>query len=173
MALAAARPAVLPFGPVMIVHTVDEHGRTRFYLTAINVEFDRALLSEAILGELTGGPDQIDPHHFLPNQEFLHFLHWVLARHVASAPGFLAEAARQKTGHVYIIDQRTPKPMDAVPPEAIIGAIEIADEQPPRYVGSPQYAVLTVHGPTQLDPWLFARLVDELRALGSTTGGSR
>lgn len=156
---------VLEFGRMMIAKVVDEQGRTRHYLTAIDIDFNRTLLSEAIVGELTGDEDRLDPDHFTPNLAFLKFLHWVLARHGASSPGFIAEAARQKDGYVYIIDNRTSTPDGSVPPEDIIGAFEIADGKPLRYIGSPQYAPLTGQGPPQLGPWLQARLVDELNVL--------
>jgi hypothetical protein len=152
---------------VTIVEAADEQGRMRCYLAAVDVDLDGGLPGEAILGEFTGGPERLDPDHFTPNPKFLQFLHRVLARHAASAPGFLAEAERQKDGHVYVLDKRTPTPTGAVPPEDIIGAIEIAGGKPLRYVGSPRYAALTIRGQTQLDPWLHARLVDELRALAA------
>lgn len=55
------------------------------------------------------------PRPFLAEPKFVQFLHWVLARHGASAPGFLAEAARQKDGYVYIIDKRSPTLTGNVP----------------------------------------------------------
>jgi hypothetical protein len=154
---------------VNIVEAEDDRGQLHLYLVAIEPDdlSEHGLVAEAIVGELTGGPDHLDPDHFRPNPLFVQFLHWVLARHAAASPGFLEEAARQKEGHVYILDARTPTPDGAVPPEDIIGAIEISGAKPLRYVGSSRYVAFTHRGGPQLDPWLHARLVDELRALAS------
>ncbi len=66
---------------------------------------------------------------FARNRVFVEFMHAVIARNAPEMPGFIAEAKRQGNGWVYIIDQRTPTPLGAVPPEHIVGVFEIKNGQ--------------------------------------------
>lgn len=67
-----------------------------------------------------------------------------------------------RTDMCNILDRRTPTPDDAVPPEDIIGAVEIQNGQMLRFHGSPNYRILTDQGLMQLDNWLKDSLIEEL-----------
>jgi hypothetical protein len=148
-----------------VSHTSDTE--PSYLLSPIPPDQARAtgLPPEGILGQLTSGPDLIDPEHFQPNPVFVQFLHWVLAKHASSCPGLLAEAERQQNGFVHIVDART----DAgdIPPEDLIASVEVKDGQLLRYGASPSYRVLTDAGLLKLDGWLHARLLEELAALSN------
>jgi hypothetical protein len=149
----------------MYVFETDEGGgRSRFYLAVIEPGAS-GMPAEAIVGELTGGPE-LELARFVPNEVFARFLAWAIARHAARCPGIVDEAARQRDGHVYVIDRRAPGgPNDPVSEEDIIGAVEVVRGKITKYIGSPNYRAFGTAGLMQLDPWLHERLLEELRAL--------
>jgi len=77
----------------------------------------------------------------------------------------MAEAHRLHNGFVSILDLRTPTPNDAVPPEDIIGAVEVHEGQLGHFHGSPNYRIFAQNGLMTLDPWLHAKLMEELMAV--------
>jgi hypothetical protein len=93
---------------------------------------------------------------------FLEFLHDVIARHAANCPGLIAGAQYQKEGFVHIIDARTETPKGEVPPEDIIGAVEIQNGSVSAYQGNPNYQVFTASGLLKLDPWFRSKLLEEI-----------
>jgi hypothetical protein len=112
-------------------------------------------------GELPGeaiAGTYLDPAHtlesFRVNPVFVSFLHRVISAHSITSPELAKAASELTTGHLYIIDRRTPDPNGAVPPEDIIGAIEVKDGLPLRdsYKANPNYRVLTTRGVTRLTP---------------------
>jgi hypothetical protein len=142
-------------------------GSSRRYLSileAADIQQLGGLRAEAIVGEVRGDDDEIDPSCFIPNEIFLRFLNYVIARHVTACPGLLAEVARQGTGYVYLSDLRAGRGFP-VPVEDRIGYVEIAGGEIKKYVGFPSYRPYTEKGFMQLDPWIHDRLVEELRAL--------
>jgi hypothetical protein len=92
------------------------------------------------------------------------FLHVVIARRGPELPGLVAAARSQGDGWVYIIDQRTPTPGDAVPPEDIVGAFEVkaGEVVPGSYWPNPKHAILSARGFFQLGDELQACLLEEL-----------
>ena len=149
-------------------------GSHRYFATLLSHEtgFAAGLPPEAIIGEFTRGPETLTPDSFQQNQQFIQFMAYAIGKHAASCPGLIAEAQRQQNGFVYILDNRTPNPDDGVPPEDIIGGVEIENGQMIRFHGSPNYRILTQDGFMQLDPWLKDRLVDELVAIATGNGGT-
>ena len=141
-----------------------ESGEFEYYISFLphDFAFEKGLPSEAVLGKLSGGPDRIDPEHFRPNAKFLDFLHSVIARHASGCPGLIAEAQRQKEGAVFIIDARTQTPNGDVPPEDIIGAVEVHNGSVSSYQGNPNYLLFTSSGWLMLDPWFRGKLLDEI-----------
>lgn len=125
---------------------------------------------EAILGKLTDGPDSFDVRHFTPNPRFVPFLHWVLAKHAARCPGLRAAVDRRPDGQVRIVDRRADAPDGAVPPQDLIGTIEVRAGEMIRYHGNPDYRSFTRDGVMRLDPWLRSRLLEEIEALGGAAG---
>ena len=142
-------------------------GQYEYYVSFVphDFVFQRGLPSEAIMGRLIDGPDLFEPEHFRTNARFLEFLHDVIARHAANCPGLIAEAQRQKEGLVYIIDARTQTPKEEVPPEDIVGAVEVQNGSVSAYQGNPNYQVFTASGLLILDPWFRSRLLDEIAGI--------
>src|SRR6185295_5805288 len=106
-----------------------------------------------IMGEFTCGPETLTPDAFQQNPQFIRFMAVAIGKHCAGCPGLIAETQRQQNGFVYILDKRTPTPDDGVPPEDIVGGVEIQDGQMIRFHGSPNYRILTANGFMQLDGW--------------------
>jgi hypothetical protein len=155
---------------------VDQRPRKRCYLTPLSLELiarlgacpGAAIVGEALNAEAaitSNAPARIRPEEFAPNSAFADFLHAVLGKHVASCPGIRREAKRQRHGYVYILDARTPDPQGEVPPADVIGAVELHDGQPGKYIGSPNYEPFSHNGLMQLESWLEARFMEELLAL--------
>ncbi len=142
-------------------------GQYEYYVSFVphDFAFQRGLPLEAIMGKLIDGPDLFEPEHFRPNPRFLEFLHDVIARHAASCPALIVEAQRQKEGFVYIIDSRTQTPKGDVPPEDIIGAVEVENGIVSAYRGNPNYQVFTASGLLMLDSWFRSRLLDEIAGI--------
>jgi hypothetical protein len=68
----------------------------------------------------------------------------------------------QQNGYVYILDRRTPDPVDSVPPSDIIGAVEVQNGEVIGYEGSGRYEPVGRNGLMQLEPWLEERFTEEL-----------
>ena len=164
--VASDTPGAAPQVFVYDVHG-DSGGETVYYLSPLppHLGFGKGLPPEAIMGQLRQGPEDFSPAGFAPNEPFTRFLHAVIAKHAASCPGLMAEARRQHNGFVYILDLRTPTPNDAVPPEDIIGAVEVRDGQLGHFQGSPNYRIVAQNGLMTLDPWFHAKLMEELLAV--------
>ena len=122
------------------------------------------LRTEAILGRAKDKSQPVDAANFEPNPAFLQFLHWVMAKHAAGCPGLVAAAKRQGVGHVYIFDGRAPA-SGAVPPEDVIGAVEVRGGAIVRYRSATDYRILTQHGFPRLDDYFRPKLLAELLAL--------
>jgi hypothetical protein len=136
--------------------------------------FAQGLAPEAVVGVLTGPlgeGDRIAPENFARNRVFVEFLHGVIARHAPEQPGFQAEARRMGNGWIYLIDQRTPTPQGAVPPEDIFGAFEVKDGAvvPGSYKPSDRHRILSVNGFFRLDAGLYQCLMDELAARNASS----
>jgi len=89
-----------------------------------DVVFVSGLAGEAIVGHCTQLLEKgvsITDVNFQPNKLFVDLLHDVIATEGPEPPALQAEARRQHTGRVYVIDARTPTPAGHVPPYDIIG----------------------------------------------------
>jgi hypothetical protein len=151
---------------------VDTEEGKKDYVTVLppEVMFKDGLAPEAIVGILTRpleSGESITPEVFARNKVFVDFLHKVIARHAPNAPACQAEATKLGNGWIYIIDQRTPTPGGPVPPEDILGAIEVKNGTivEGSYQASPNHRILSQRGFFRLDPELHQRLVEELAAL--------
>src|SRR5258708_4137366 len=103
----------------IIVCDVDTPEGVKAYVTCLSHEpvFSRGLAPEAIIGVLLRpleSGETVTPDVFAPNRVFVDFMHGMIARRSPKLPSFIAEARRQGNGIVYVIDQRTRTPQDAV-----------------------------------------------------------
>jgi hypothetical protein len=156
----------------IIVCRVDTPEGPKDYVTCLSHEhvFQHGLPAEAIIGVLLRpleSGEAITPSVFARNRVFVEFMHSVIARRGPELPGLIAEAKRQGEGWVYVVDQRTPTPQDAVPPEDIVGAFEIKNGQvvPGSYRASPKHMILSANGFFRLGSELQPCLLEELTAL--------
>jgi hypothetical protein len=142
------------------------------YVTCLTHEqvFASGLPAQAIIGVLLRPlepGEAITPEVFARNRVFVDFMHDVIARRGPELPGLIAEARRQGEGWVYVIDQRTPTPQGAVPPEDIVGVFEVKEGQvvPDSYRASPNHRILTSAGFFKLGAELEPCLLAEIAAL--------
>lgn len=155
------------------MYDVNEADGMKHYVSLLPPEgaFARGLRPESIVGVLQrslNAGERITPEVFARNRLFVDFLHSVVARQAPSQVGLKAEAKRVGDGVVYIIDERTPTPNDAVPPEDIIGAfvVEGGEVVPDSYTANGRHMILSQGGFFQLNHELRACL---LSALGAAT----
>jgi hypothetical protein len=159
--------------PVSVCKVTTPEG-TRHYVTVLSPEtmFSQGIVPEAIVGVLAERwqpTDPITPDVFARNKGFVEFLHEVIARYGPAQAGFQAEARRLGDGWVYVIDQRTPTPQGAVPPEDIVGGFEVKGGMvvPGSYVRSPKHRILSERGFMRLSADLQHCLLQELAARNS------
>jgi hypothetical protein len=88
----------------------------------------------------------------------------LLSPSVAFSKGVGAEAKSTGDGYLYVIDQRTPTPQGAVPPDDIIGAFEVKGGEivAGSYRSNANHKILSARGFFQLDAPLLACLIQEL-----------
>jgi hypothetical protein len=153
---------------VCIVNTPEG---TKHYLTVLPVDvvFAKGLIPEAIVGVLLRLPsdgEPIEPEAFARNSLFVKFMHDVIAQHAPEERGCREEAKRLGTGWIFIVDRRTKTPEGAVPPQDIIGALQVkeGDVVPGSYQASPEHQILTNDGFFQLTAGLHECLLRELYA---------
>ncbi|MGD2068812.1 MAG: hypothetical protein PVI57_09100 [Gemmatimonadota bacterium] len=162
-----------PSGQTFVYTVADARtGGHEHYVSPVPPELAsrHGLPPEAILGKLTDGPDSFDVRHFRPNPRFVPFLHWVLARHAAECPGLRAAVEDRRDGQLGIVDRRTTATDGAVPPQDVIGTVEVRAGEMIRYRGNPDYRSFTRDGVMSLDPWFRSRLLEEIEALGGAAG---
>ena len=129
--------------------------------------FEAGLRPEAIIGVFTEPVERgagLAVANFRPNTVFVELLHDVVATQAPTLPDLQAEARRQGSGRVYVIDARTPTPEDQVPPEDIIGGFEVKDGAvvPGSYQAGPKHQIFSSRGLFKLEPTLHARLMERL-----------
>jgi len=139
-------------------------------LVSGDIVFEYGLVGDAIVGEcihLLEEGEHITAANFRPNRAFVKLLHDVIARHAPQLPGLQAEARRQHTGWVYVIDARTPSPDGHVPPSDVIGGFEVSDGEvvPHSYRPNANHKLLTEDGLFELEPALHDRLMERINEL--------
>ncbi len=155
---------------IFIYDVTNEDGAQAYYASPLPYEHALAngVPPEAVMGELTNGPDKFNPESFEQNPSFLEFLAGVICKHSVNDPDLLlAETERQQDGYVYLFGKRSPTLDDRVPPEEIMGGVEIKHGLMHRFHASPNYRLLTQDGFLHLDDWLYQRLIAELVALSN------
>lgn len=127
----------------------------------------RGIAPQEIVGQIIDpNLPGVAPDNFARNRVFVEFLHAVIARHGPSLPGLIAEAQRQGEGLVVIVDGRAETPADAVPPEDVVGAFQVADGRivADSYRANPNHRILSARGFFRIDPELQRHLLEELAA---------
>jgi hypothetical protein len=159
---------------------VDTPDGTKDYLTLLppDVVSSQGLAPVAIVGVLLRSlqpEESTTPQVFARNRIFVDFMHDVIARCAPQQLGCQAEARRLGEGWIYIVDQRTPTPQGPVPPEDIIGAIQVKGGTVVlgSYRASDKHMILSSRGFFQLDPELRECLLRELAARNSESRVTR
>lgn len=139
-------------------------------LLSKDVVFEFGIVGEAIVGEyapLLKEGERLTDANFRPNPAFVKLLHDVIARHAPELPGLQAEARRQRTGWVYVIDARTPTPDGRVPSHDILGSFEVRDGEVVEhsYQPNPEHRLLTSDGLFGLERALHERLMEQINEL--------
>jgi hypothetical protein len=98
-------------------------------------------------------PDGADPNSLTPadvqeNGPFLRLLSRVIFETIDQCGDIRRHAQDQGSGYLYLLDERTPDPGGRVPPEDIVGAIEVSDGKPlpGSYQHNPRHRLLTPAG---------------------------
>jgi hypothetical protein len=130
----------------------------------------RSLPGAAVVGQLLVPAQDafpLRPETLAVNPAFVEFLHRVIAEYAPTLPEMQAEAMWQENGWIYLIDARTPTPQGEVPPEDILGAFEVRDEEivPGSYQRSSKHRIVTERGLFRLHDVLFESLLWELERL--------
>lgn len=158
---------------------VDTPEGPKDYVTCLSHElfFQHGLPAEAIIGVLLRpleSGEAITPNVFARNRVFVEFMHAMIARRGPDLLGLIAEAKRLGEGWVFVVDQRTPTPQGAVPPEDIVGAFKIKNGQVVlgSYQASPKHLILSANGFFRLSSELQSCLLEELVALADGGGAN-
>jgi hypothetical protein len=166
-----------PTEPAVYACRVDTPEGTRDYFTLLtpDVVSSQGLAPESIIGMLLrplGTGESITPEVFARNRVFVDFMHDVFARYAPQQPGCQSEAKRLGDGWICIIDQRTPTPKGPVPPEDIIGVIEVKGGAvvPGSYRASHKHMILSPNGFFQLERGLRDCLLRELAVRNAEHG---
>jgi hypothetical protein len=137
-------------------------------LLADDIVLLSGLTGAAIVGvcsQLLDPGASITEANFRANQRFVAVLHQVLATEVPTLPEFQAEARRQDSGWVYVLDARSPTPAGEVPPYDILGAFEVRDGAivPHSYQANAKHRLFSSKGLFRLDARIHQRLLERLR----------
>ncbi len=122
------------------------------------------LPKKAICGHFT--EDDLSPENFVPNQEFIDFLHKTIRFQGYKMESMKQAAKKQRNGYIYIIDFRTKEGIKGnVPPEDIIGGFKVSNGRIifEEYAPNPNYRVYTNSGLIKLPTELRDKLIEELK----------
>ena len=157
------------------VYDIVINGSHRYFASFLphDTGFTAGLSPQAIIGEFTRGPDEQTPDAFQQNPQFIQFIADVIGKHASACPGLIEAIEREQNGFVYILDERTPTPGEEVPPEDVIGGLEIENGEVLQFHGSQNYRILTEDGFMQLNGWLKERLIEELIVIADGDGGTQ
>jgi hypothetical protein len=119
-----------------------------------------------IMGVLKQAPtaqNPITPEEFEPNREFLLLMHQVIAESAPQLTVFQQRSKGRDEGFLYVVDLRTAKPREFVPPEDLIGALRIENGEIVEYSPNANHQLLTERGWFRLFPELKEALHRRLR----------
>jgi hypothetical protein len=151
-------------------YRVDFGGGERDVVSLLESEwvFRHGLHPEVIMAVVREGanPGSLAPADVQENGPFLRLLTRVIFESIDRSAGIRREAEVQGSGYVYLLDARTPDPGGRVPPEDIVGAVEVRDGEPVpgSYQHNPRHRLLTAAGWFRLPAEIEAELQSRLRA---------
>jgi hypothetical protein len=154
----------------MYIYTIKTNNKQQQIVSLLAPEevSDRGLPSISILGTLLESNSQnINLNNFVPNSNFIDFLHSVIASFAPNTPGINAEAKRQRNGWIYIIDARHNRQRESVLPEDIIGAFEVNEGKikTESYQRNNNHLIFSQNGFFKLEPTLQKHLIEETQKL--------
>jgi hypothetical protein len=154
----------------MYIYTIKVNNKRQQVVSFLTPEEinDRDLPSASILGTLLESNSQnINLDNFVPNPNFIDFLHSIIAKFAPDTPGINAEAKRQKNGWIYLIDARHNRLEENVFPEDIIGAFEVNEGEikAESYQRNNNHLIFSQNGFFKLEPRLEKHLIEETRKL--------
>jgi hypothetical protein len=134
------------------------------FLNPKEVEQLGEIPSKAVCGYFEN--ESTDPRHFVENKEFVQYMHTIIAEKGFNLPS-LKDAAKQRiNGYLYIIDLRTPEGiMGNVPPEDIIGAFKVENQQLVNnsYWRNGSHKILTENGLVKLPLDMCNLVIEDLK----------
>jgi len=136
-------------------------------LTPAHTAFDSGFAADTVIGacsELLKDGGTVTVANFQPNRHFVELLHGVIAAYGPKLPALCAEARRQRTGWVYVIDGRSPTPEAEVPPRDILGVFEVKDGTivANSYQANANHQILSADGLFSLEPELHEQLMKRI-----------
>ncbi|MEU3455110.1 hypothetical protein ABZ671_16140 [Micromonospora sp. NPDC006766] len=130
--------------------------------------FRCGLNPEAVMAVVCEGADRdiLAPTDVQENGPFLRLLSRVIFENIDQCASLRREAEIQGSGHVFLLDERTPDPGGRVNPVDIIGAIEVINGKPiaGSYQHNPRHRLFTAAGWFRLPSEIEAALISRLRA---------
>ncbi|WP_326559686.1 hypothetical protein [Micromonospora sp. NBC_01796] len=131
---------------------------------------------EAVMAVVREGADPYDlePVDVRESGPFLRLLSRVIFENVNRCADIRRRADLQSAGYFYLLDERTQDPGGRVPPEDIIGSIEVRDGQPVAgsYQHNPRHRLLAAAGWFRLPSELETAIQHRLRS-GAADDGVR
>ena len=134
------------------------------FLNPKEVEQLGKIPSKAVCGYFEN--ESTDPHYFIENKEFVEYMHTIIGDKGFNLSSLKNAAKQQINGYLYVIDLRTPEGiMGNVPPEDIIGAFKVENQQLVNnsYERNGSHKILTENGLVKLPPEMFDLLIEELK----------
>jgi hypothetical protein len=119
-----------------------------------------------VLPKLLDENGEFVPDNFRENLTFVEFLHDLLAQHIFEDPGLQQKAKEQSKGYLGLRDGRKGGGQEAVPPEDIIGWVDVEGGKAlaGSYRRNPEHELLTADGFFLLPEGLEWLLDHELRS---------
>nr|WP_296071156.1 hypothetical protein [uncultured Actinoplanes sp.] len=149
---------------------VDFGGGARAVLSLLEPEWvdEHGLHPEVVLAVLRPDADVDEPHvaDIRENPPFLRLLSRTIWETVAGCETIRSQARIQGDGVAYLLDERTADPAGRVPPEDILGTVQVSDARPvaASYQHNPRHRLSTAAGWFQLPEEIETALQSAVRS---------
>jgi len=150
--------------PEIYINRIESPDGRRDYVCLLPPK--NGLIAASIIGMFRApesGPPVISQETFSRNGVFVDLMHTVIKREAPILSAYLAQAARVRSGPVYVIDRRAAEDT-TIQPEDTFGAFEARNNQiiPESYEPNPTHRLLSDRGFFQLQEELHTALMREL-----------